>query len=100
NAEILRFFKRMIALRRAHPSLRRATFLTGQPTRRGLPDVRWHGVELDNPDWGNAGSRTIAFTLAGLDPDEADLHVMLNMDEHPHDFGVPSLDGRRWLLLV
>jgi isoamylase len=39
----------------------------------------------------------LAFTLSGDDPLEPDLHVMMNMDDSPHDFAVP-LDGeRRWL---
>jgi glycogen operon protein len=93
NADLFRFFKQMIGLRRRHASLRRNSFLRGQLNRRGQIDVRWHGLELDQPDW-DAGSRLIAFTLAGEDPLEPDLHVMMNMDSANHDFAVPG--DRRW----
>jgi isoamylase len=99
NADLFRFFKGMIALRRRHASLRRRTFLTGRANRRGLEDIRWHGLELDQPDW-NAGSRLLAFTLAGEEPLEPDLHVMMNMDDAAHDFAVPLGDDRRWLVFA
>ena len=31
---------------------------------------------------------------------EADLHVMLNMDDAPHDFAVPALQDRGWSLFA
>jgi glycogen operon protein len=94
NADLFRFFKGMIGLRRRHTSLRRRSFLTGRANRRGNEDIRWHGLELDQPDWGS-GSRVLAFTLAGEEPLEPDLHVLMNMDDAPHDFAVPP--DRRWL---
>ena len=90
----------MIGLRRRHASLRRRSFLTGGHNRRGLEDIRWHGLELDQAEWGNPGSRVLAFTLAGEEPLEPDLHVMMNMDDAPHDFAVPDDDGRRWLVFA
>jgi glycogen operon protein len=97
NAELHRFFKHMIALRRRHGSLRRRSFLTGGLNRRGVPDIRWHGLELDQAEWGNPVSRILAFTLSGVEPLEPDLHVMMNMDDAPHDFAVPRDDpDLRW----
>ena len=93
NAGLLRFFKQMIALRRGHASLRRRSFLSGGRNRRGVEDIRWHGLELDQAEWGSPFSRVLAFTLAGVDPLEPDLHVMMNMDDASHDFAVPT--GRR-----
>jgi glycogen operon protein len=101
NAELFRFFKNMIALRRGHASLRRRSFLTGGRNRRGIEDIRWHGLELDQAEWGNPFSRVLAFTLAGVDPLEPDLHVMMNMDDAPHDFAVPADDeDRSWLVFA
>ena len=46
-------------------------------------------------------SRVLAFTLAGVDPLEPDLHVMMNMDDAPHDFAVPADDDdRSWLVFA
>jgi len=99
NSDLFRFFKGMIALRRLHASLRRSSFLTGELNQRGIPDISWHGIDLDQPDWG-VGSRVLAFTLAGVDPLEPDLHVMVNMDDKTHDFAVPRDGGRSWLAVA
>jgi glycogen operon protein len=103
NADILRFFREMIALRRRQKNLQRRSFLSGAHNRRGLPDIQWHGVELGAPEW-DGGSRVLAFTLAADDQDwfnpEADLHVMLNMDDNPHDFAVPVLEDRGWFVFA
>jgi glycogen operon protein len=100
NEGLFRFFKHMIALRRRHASLRRRSFLTGRRNRRGAEDIRWHGLELDQPDWGSFVARTLAFTLSGEEPLEPDLHVMMNMDDAPHEFAVPQDDDRLWLVFA
>jgi glycogen operon protein len=93
----------MIALRRKQRNLQRHSFFGDGLNRRGLPDVRWHGLQLDQPEWDNPWSRVFAFTLAADDDwfsPEADLHVMLNMDDSPHDFAVPPLTDRRWTIFA
>jgi len=97
NDDMLTFTRALIAFRQRHPTLRRKRFLTGRPEREdGLPDISWHGVKLDDPGWDDGNARVLAFTLAGLESGEEDLHVMLNMWEEPLDFAVPSIAGRRW----
>ncbi|HUO67011.1 MAG TPA: glycogen debranching enzyme, partial [Gammaproteobacteria bacterium] len=44
--------------------------------------------------------RVIAYTVAGLAPDEEDLHVILNMSDEPVDAALPSIAGRRWHLAL
>jgi glycogen operon protein len=109
NGDMLRFTREMIALRRRHPALARQRYLTGLPDpARGLPDIRWHGVELDNPGWsGRAGAaasgldgRFLGFTLAGLAEDEEDLHVLANMSAESRWVALPPIPGRRWYLAV
>ncbi len=41
DKENLEFVRELIAFRRAHPSLRRNQFLTGQVEKNGLPDAIW-----------------------------------------------------------
>ncbi|MCU7918185.1 MAG: glycogen debranching protein GlgX [Candidatus Thiodiazotropha sp. (ex Epidulcina cf. delphinae)] len=93
NAELLRFFKNMIALRKANESLRRGRFFDGATNDEGVPDVAWHGCRLDAPGWFDQGSRVLAFTLRPLNDGEDYIHVMLNMDGQPLDFEVPALSG-------
>jgi len=68
NQEVFRFFQRMIAFRKAHPSLSRSRFWRD--------DVRWHGtsasVDLSHD------SHTLAFCLLGQSQEDDDLYVMIN----------------------
>jgi glycogen operon protein len=95
--EMLAFTRSMIAFRRRHPTLRRNRFLTGHPeTIDGLPDITWHGLKLNEPRWGDPNSQVLAFTLAGVAPDEPHLHVILNMWKADVDFTLPAIAGHRW----
>ncbi len=97
NAEMLRFVRAMIALRRRHPSLRRQRFLDGRIVPgNGLPDIAWHGERLGAPPWLDAASPGLAFTLAGARAGEAPLHVILNMSEASGVFELPTLRNLAW----
>ena len=68
NKDVFRFFKGMIAFRKAHPSLARSRFWRD--------DVKWYGVhgQVDLGDW----SHTIAFCLHGASQRDQDIYVMIN----------------------
>ncbi|SDX63074.1 glycogen operon protein [Allochromatium warmingii] len=101
NRDILEFVRALIALRRRHPALMRDRFLTGQPEYgQTLPDITWHGVRLNQPDWDTPTNRVLAFTLAGKIEDEPPLHVMLNMGSAAYRFELPVINGRHWCLAV
>lgn len=68
HRDIFRFFKRMIAFRKAHPSLGRSRFWRG--------DIRWYGVGAD-PDV-SFDSHSLAYCLHGASQGDADLYVMIN----------------------
>jgi isoamylase len=68
NADIRRFFKLMIAFRKAHPSLARSRFWRDE--------VRWYGTG-PVPDLSFA-SHTIAFALHGASQLDDDVYVMVN----------------------
>ncbi len=92
NADTLEFFRSIIEFRKQNSNLRRGTFFDGSCNSRGVPDVRWHGTRIDQPDW-SAASRTLAVTFGGVGQ-EADLHVMCNMHWEAHAFELPN--GRQW----
>ncbi len=101
GAEMLRFTRHMIALRKRHPALMRRRFLTGQPVgERGLPDISWYGADGDAPAWYDDEAQMLAFTLAALARDEADLHVIMNLSAQAIDLELPRLPGRHWRLTV
>ncbi|MEU7639222.1 MULTISPECIES: glycogen debranching protein GlgX [unclassified Streptomyces] len=66
---------RLIALRRAHPVLRRRAFFSGRPQRRGgLRDLAWFGAdgtEMTEQDWYAPGA-TLAMYLSGNDIPQRD----------------------------
>lgn len=68
HQDIFRFFKRMIAFRKAHPSLSRSRFWR--------EDVYWYGVgqavDLSND------SHSLAFCLHGASEQDIDIYVMIN----------------------
>lgn len=68
NPDIFRFFKLMIAFRKAHVSLARSRFWR--------EDVRWYGVGSE-PDL-TFNSHSIAFALHGASHQDDDLYIMIN----------------------
>ena len=65
---MVRFFKRMIVLRKAHPSLGRSRFWR--------EDIHWYGVGT-NVDL-SYDSHSLAFFLSGASQQDDDLYVMIN----------------------
>ena len=82
NADIFRFFKMMIAFRKAHPSLSRSRFWRD--------DVRWYGVGPSvDMSW---DSHSLAFFLHGASQNDDDLYVMINA--RPEDMHFFIQEGR------
>lgn len=68
NSDMFRFFKGMIAFRKAHPSLGRSRFWR--------EDVSWYGVN-GQVDLGYL-SHSLAFCLHGSSQQDRDIYVMIN----------------------
>jgi glycogen operon protein len=102
NADFLRFTRKMIALRKAHPVFRRRTFFgaTG-----GTPEILWHGVQPVQPDFTHA-SHSLAFALDGRRCDrpgyvDRDFYVAMNAWSEDLHFQIPAApSGRRWRRVV
>ncbi|HUL79819.1 MAG TPA: glycogen debranching enzyme, partial [Vicinamibacteria bacterium] len=94
NAGLFRFTQRLVRFRKAHPSLRRRTFLEDE----AQPAVAWHGVKLGKPDW-SGESRTLAMhLLAGADEG---LYLIANAHWEPRAFELPKLPtGKSWRRFV
>jgi glycogen operon protein len=90
HADVFRFFKLMIAFRKAHPSIGRSRFWR--------EDVRWYGTG-PAADW-SASSRHLAFALHGASCRDCDLYVMINAGPDPLVFGVQEGAARDWRRVV
>jgi glycogen operon protein len=92
---MLRFTRELIALRKRHPSLRRARFLNGHAA--GVPaEIQWYGERLEPPAWQDAHARVLCFTLAGMTPQERTLHVCINMAPTVRNLPLPDAAVRHW----
>jgi isoamylase len=90
NQDIFRFFKSMIAFRRAHPSLCRSRFWR--------EDISWYGVGTTvdlSPD-----SRSLAFCLHGASQPDNDIYVMINAYWEALRFRIQEGEPRNWLRIV
>jgi len=105
---------RLIALRRAHPVLRRRAFFSGRAYGpEGLRDLAWFtgsGEEMTEPDW-YALSTTLGMYLSGRDIPQRDARgepvlddsflVVLHAGHQPGEFRLPGPPwGRAYELVV
>ena len=109
------FVRRLLALRREHPVLRRPRFLHGQETSaRGVPDIEWRtpdGSAKSVEQWQDPQARSIGLLLAGdagsyLGPagetqSGGTLYLTLNAHTEEVAFRMPEVPGGgRWTCLI
>lgn len=112
---LLAFTQRLVALRRAHPALHRAKFFKGRRIRgTDVRDIMWYrhdGAEMNDGDWNNPVTASLALFLAGQGLDDVDENgssvvdddfcIVLNGSENPLPFTLPRAStGGQWELLV
>jgi glycogen operon protein len=90
NQDIYRFFKGLIAFRKAHPSLGRS--------RYWREDIRWYGIG-NQPDTGY-DSHTLAYCLHGASQQDEDIYVMINAFWHDLTFTIQEGQPGDWLRVV
>jgi isoamylase len=90
NGDIFRFFKNMIAFRKAHPSIGRSRFWR--------EDVSWYGtgyaVDLSGP------SRSLAFCLHGASQADDDIYVIINAYWEELVFHIQEGTPQEWKRIV
>jgi glycogen operon protein len=88
HQDVFRFFKLMIAFRKAHPAIARSRFWR--------EDVKWYGIggTLDF----SAESRQLAYCLHGSSQEDDDLYVMVNAHWEPHTYTIQ--EPGPWLRVV
>jgi glycogen operon protein len=80
HEEIVRFTRHVLALRRAHPVLRREAFYGGD-------EIAWFAPDGQAPDWFDRRQKRLACLIRGQDG--PDLYVMFNADAEPLAFVLP-----------
>ncbi len=93
NADLLRFFRLLIAFRKYHPGLR----------HESVP-VIWHGIKPGKPDW-SSESRSLVVQISENDSGESsnvtDIYIAANAYWEKLGLELPKLTGnRRWSRVI
>jgi isoamylase len=112
---LLEFTRKLIAIRQAHPVLRRRHFFKGAALEGSAhKDVTWirsDGKEIQERDWSNPDMRALGMLIDGAATDEVDerghavcgdtLLMLLNGGEQDVTFTLPALGEEKiWVILV
>ena len=107
NSDMLRFVQSLIKFRREQPTVRRRSYLTGQPVDgRKIPDVSWYAPAGTPLDWSKGQLAMMAYIAApsrAQDPESAgrDLLLMFNSTGETREFKMPDVGrGMKWNLFV
>jgi isoamylase len=110
---LLKFVRRLIALRKAHPAFHRRQFFQGRPSARSdLKDITWlspDGHEMSAEEWAQSFARSLGALLSGAATGEIDERGAQVIDQdflllsNGHferiEFQIPAAGGR-WKVLV
>jgi isoamylase len=110
---LIAFCRRLIALRRCHPILRRQRFLVGHYNEElGVKDVTWldpQGEEMTEANWHDIEARCMGMLMDGRaqptcikrNGADATLLLLLNAHHENRTFVLPEVaGGKRWRCLV
>ena len=102
NPDLLRFFRNIIAFRKAHPVLRsKRHYQNRDYVGTGLADITWHGTRRWQADWSD-GSKVLAFMLDGKHARggsviDDTLYIAVNTYWEGLAFELPEAPyGKRW----
>jgi glycogen operon protein len=112
DAGLLAFSRRLVSLRKQHPTFRRTSWLHEHPAP-GLDRVGWFtpaGKEMTAEDWQMPFARSVALYLDGRDVhaaagvlEDADFMLLFNSYEEPIEFVIADeipVDRAPWLLIL
>ena len=116
QTKLMGFTRQLLALRQAHPVLRRRHFFRGAPVPGSeQKDVTWirpDGKELTDVDWRTPDAHVIGMLMDGAATDEVDerghavsgdtLLLVMNAGESPVSFALPGLRGEAkiWVIMI
>ncbi|MFI5257363.1 MAG: glycogen debranching protein GlgX [Gemmatimonadales bacterium] len=113
--ELVAFTRKLIAIRQAHPTLRRRHFFRGQAVEgSNHKDVTWlhpAGHEMAAEEWGRPEAHALGMLIDGAATDEVDerghavrgdtLLLVFNGGEQNVSFALPTLDGGKiWVIMI
>jgi glycogen operon protein len=115
QTQMVEFTRKLIAIRQAHPVLRRRHFFKGAivegSTQKDVTWIRPDAKELQEQDWRDPSSHVLGMLIDGAATDEVDerghavcgdtLLMILNGGEQDVAFSLPALGGDKiWVIMV
>lgn len=112
---MLEFTRKLIDLRKKHPTFSRRGWFIGQPVKgTGIEDIVWflpEGEVMPDDAWDNGYAKSLAVYLNGKGIRTADEHGKRIMDDHVYlifnahyesiDYKLPSKEyGQQWILKI
>jgi isoamylase len=112
--QLLAFARRLIALRHAHPVLRRRDFFQGRPLHGAeVKDIQWlkpDGSEMTDEEWDHHYARSLGVYLSGASLNEIDrtgqrvrdddFLILFNAHHEDVAFVLPTFDSAPWHALL
>jgi isoamylase len=113
--QLVTFTQKLLAIRQAHPVLRRRHFFKGAVVEGSdQKDVTWirpDGKEMQDEDWSRPDAQVLGMLIDGAATDEVDerghavcgdtLLLILNGGEQDVSFSLPALGGEKiWVIMV
>lgn len=107
NKELFEFTRKLIQLRKNHPTFRRGTFFTGKtlPSTH-IRDIEWYNKEGKNYDW-SSQEKLLGVLISGnkyyirREKDDNDFFIMFNPSIQDIESLIPSLiNNKRWHLVI
>lgn len=115
DADLLNYTRRLIHLRKKHPSLRRRRWFQGQPIKGlGVEDIAWFlpdGMEMEGHNWEEDFARSLGIYLNGkgirsTGPKgekifDDSFYIIFNAHHGPLDFRLPEKKyGEEWTRIL
>jgi glycogen operon protein len=101
--DLLMTVRHLFSLRRTHPALRPAAYLTGEPSPDGLPDLGWYsfdGRPATAAKWHDSHFRAVQMLRHSPSAAARDALVVINGDLDGHDCRLaPAKPGAVWELV-
>ena len=110
---LFEFTRRLIALRRAHPALRRSRFFNGVADENGHRDIAWftpQGEPMPAEAWQQPALHAVAALLCGFRIGEQQegepapvgdsMLILVNRGGEPIHFTLPALNGAAWVAQI